>query len=151
MGALTEQEIQPGIVVFLDPLFLRADPRVRNTQDPPIARAGPFLCVTERNGISCWSPITTEPRRERVNLQARWRSGGHPQWLSAPQYLNDGANLWEGPNDVFVAASHKELTDTTNRAHLSHEGLSAVKEEIQAQIRRQDRRCDYSAALSPIL
>lgn len=104
------------------------------------------MCVDEQDGASCWSPITTERRRERLKLHVQWRSGGHSQWLRDDQYLNDGANLWEGPNEIFVAASRQELTEAADRARLSAEGLFAVEQEIRAQRMRRDRDCEYRAA-----
>jgi hypothetical protein len=141
MAELKKQEIEPGIVAFLGPTVLSADPALCHTQDPPVTRAGPFLCVAAQDGTSSWSPVTTEWRRERLELRAEWRSGGHPQWLKADQYLNDGANLWQGPDEVFVAASYQESTGAEDRARLSAEGLAAVEREIDVQAWRRDRDC----------
>lgn len=146
MSALTEREIEPGIVAFLDPRILSEDPRVCNTQDPPIARFGPFLCVATREGFSTWAPITTTPKRARLELKAAWRSGGRWQWSNEEQFLNDGANLWEGPNDAFTRASYKERTEPESRARLSAEGLGAVAGEIEEQAGRRDRDCGALAS-----
>jgi hypothetical protein len=133
-------EVQPGLVAFLNVDVLAADDRVVNTKDPRRGiRAGPFICLSARDEVSQWTQITTEERQERVEIRPDWRRGGHPQWLRDPQYLQDGANVWRGPLEVFVAASHEELTDQTTRAWVTEEGLRAIVEEVVAQRRRRDR------------
>jgi hypothetical protein len=139
MGAIGRDEIEPGLVAFLDPRVLAAQAVVSHTQDPPVVRPGPFVCVSVDGDRSEWSPVTTEYRPERLVIQRRWRSGGHPQWLRDRQYLNDGANLWRGPHEAFLAASRAEVTTALDRAFLSTEGLAAVQAEIEAQRRRRHR------------
>jgi len=141
MAALAEEEIEIGIVAFLEPKILQQDRRVCHTQDPPVTRFGPFLCIAVEGESSSWSPVTTTPNPARLELSEKWRKGGQPQWLKEDQYLNDGANLWKGPNESFVAASFKERTDPTDRARLSPEGLRVVEQELEAQKGRRDRDC----------
>jgi hypothetical protein len=97
------------------------------------------VCVAVGGEGSEWSAVTTEYRPERLVIEREWRSGGHPQWLRDQQYLNDGANLWRGPHEAFVAASHAEATAALDRARLSEEGLAAVQAEIEAQRHRRHR------------
>jgi hypothetical protein len=139
MAAIEREEIEPGLVAFLDPRVLAAEADVFHTQDPPVIRPGPFVCVSVERDRSEWSPVTTEYRPERLAFPREWRSGGHPQWLRDEQYLNDGANLWRGPHEAFVIASHEESTTVSSRARLSTEGLAAVKAEIEAQRQRRHR------------
>lgn len=141
MPAIHDDEIEPGLVVFVDPQQLLADARVCHTKDPPTSRSGPFVCTSSGSGHSTWAPLTTEPRRERLLLEREWLSGGHRQWLRDDQYLNDGANTWTGPDDAFVTASHAELTGPSNRARVSATGMEAIQQEIHRQRRRQDRTC----------
>src|SRR5690349_16607725 len=124
MSILEVGEIEAGIVAFLDPTVLTDDGRVCHAQDPPVTRQGPFVCLCTGAGSSAWTPLTTEWRRERVMVRREWRSGGHPQWLRDDQYVNDGANIWRGPNEAFVHASSLEVTDQTNRARVSEAGLA---------------------------
>jgi hypothetical protein len=139
VAAIDANEIEPGLVVFLEPEALQADGRVTCTKDPPTSRPGPFVCVSADDEISEWMPITTEERWERVSIRREWRSGGHPQWLRDSQYLNDGANVWRGPHEAFVEASRQELTDQSTRARVSEDGLAAIREEVEAQRGRRDR------------
>ncbi len=140
MAALQPDEIRPGLVAFLDPEVLARDERVVNTKDPRTGiRPGPFVCVSERDETSRWAQITTEERRERLPIPPEWRTGGHPQWLRDPQYLQDGANVWHGPNEVFVAASSEELTDTSSRAWVTEDGLVEIASEMGRQRRRRER------------
>ena len=139
MAPIGRNEIKPGLVAFLDPRVLAAQDGVSHTQDPPVARPGPFVCISVGSESSEWTPVTTEYRPKRLVLRREWRVGGHPQWLRDQQYLNDGANLWRGPHDAFTAASSAEATMPLNRARLSTEGLAAVQAEIEAQRHRRHR------------
>jgi hypothetical protein len=141
MTAIGTREITPGLVAFLDPSMLIVDPAVSHTQDSAGMSSRPFVCVLVENGISEWSPTTTERRTERLEIEQAWRSGGHPQWLGEPQYLNDGANVWRGPHESFIEASWQELTFEASRARVSAEGVAAIRAEIAAQQHRRTRRC----------
>jgi hypothetical protein len=134
-------EIEPGLVARLDPRMLGADARVMNTQDPPVTRAGLFICVEVEDELSTWAGVTTTWRDRRLPLRPAWRSGGYRRWRLTPQYLTDGASLWRGPNDAFSEASWSELSSTggRNRARLDGEGLRAVRIEIRRQTGRRHR------------
>ena len=140
MAAIDPDEIEPGLVAFMDPAVFAADGRVSHTKDPPTSRRGPFVCVSVDHEISEWMPITTEARQERLAIRREWRTGGHPQWLGDSQYLNDGANVWRGPLDAFVEASRQDLTERANRAWVSIDGLAEIHAEAEAQRHRRDRQ-----------
>jgi hypothetical protein len=102
------------------------------------------VCYAIDGDTSDWSPITTEPKRERLPIKDEWRSGGnrecsggYAQWLLDDQYLQDGANTYHGPNAAFVAASWQECTALDTRARVSGEGMALVDQEIAAQRRRR--------------
>jgi hypothetical protein len=137
-------EIEPGIVVRLDPAILIEDGRVCHTQNPPLTRPGPFVCVAVEGDLTTWTSVTETPlRRDRLPLQREWRSGGTKPWRLAAQFLADGAALWRGPKEAFVAASWQEIkTRSRSRAYLSEEGLDAVRAEIEAQRHRRHRSCE---------
>ena len=139
MAPIDLDEIEPGLVVFIDPAVLAADSRVSHTKDPPTPRPGPLVCVSVDGATSEWMPITTEWRSEPLAIPREWCSGGHPQWLRDAQYLQDGANIWRGPHAVFVAASRQELTGRSDRARISEDGLAAIHREAETQRQRRDR------------
>jgi hypothetical protein len=140
VAPIDADEVLPGLVAFLDVEVLAADDRVVNMKDPRHGiRPGPFVCLSVDSERSQWAQITTEVRPERLEIRREWRLGGHPQWLGDPQYLQDGANVWRGQLEVFLAASHEELTDRTNRAWVTEDGLREVVREVEAQRRRRDR------------
>ncbi|MGB7589201.1 MAG: hypothetical protein WBM00_10890 [Solirubrobacterales bacterium] len=140
-GRIEIDEIEPGIVVQLDPAVLIASTHVINTQDPPVTRAGLFVCVESDDRVSTWAGMTTGKRRERLELKPEWRRGGRQQWRQGEQFLTDGASLWHGDNRAFVAASWQEISYaiSRNRARLSEEGLAAVRKEVEAQRPRRHR------------
>jgi hypothetical protein len=142
-------EIKPGIVVRLDPAVLLEDDRVCHTQDPPVTRPGPFICVEVDGEMTTWAGVTTTDKKSirpsraagkpvgRLALKQEWRSGGTKRWRLADQFLADGASLWRGPKDVFAASSWQEIkVRTPNRAFLAEEGLDAVRIEIELQRHR---------------
>ena len=148
-------EIAPGIVVRLDPSVLLEDERVCHTQVPPVNRPGPFLCVEVEGEMTTWAGLTTTDKKSvrpthsagrpvgRLALKQEWRSGGPRRWRLADQFLADGASLWRGPKEVFVAASWQEAkVRTPNRAYVSEEGLDAVRIEIELQRHRRHRTCE---------
>jgi len=137
-------EVEPGIVVRLDPAVLVDDDRVCNTLDPPVPRPGPFVCVAVEDEMTTWAGITaTAVRRDRLTLRSEWRSGGTKRWRLAAQFLADGASIWRGPKEAFVAASWQEIkTRSRSRAYLSDEGLDAVRTEIELQRHRRHRSCE---------
>jgi hypothetical protein len=137
-------EIEPGLVARLDPAVLIDDDQVCNTQNPPVSRAGLFVCVATDCDLSTWAGLTTRGRRERLAIKPEWRSGGYKRWRFAPQFLADGASVWRGPTETFAAASWQEVSASggRNRARLSEEGLDAVRKEIEAQRSRRHRSCE---------
>jgi len=138
-GRIDIAEIEPGIVIRLDPEILIASGHVANTQDPPVTRAGLFVCVAADDQVSTWAGMTTGSRKERLEIPPEWRRGGRQQWRRGVQFLTDGASLWHGDNRAFVAASWQELSFaiSRNRARLTPEGMAAVRKEIEAQRRRR--------------
>lgn len=139
MAAIRVEEIEPGLVAFLDPEVLIEDARVWHTQDAADISSRPFVCFSVENGISEWTPTTTDWRSERLEIREAWRSGGHPQWLRDRQYLNDGANVWRAAHEAFVQASQQEVTVESNRARVSDEGVAAIRTEVEAQRHRRTR------------
>lgn len=147
-------EIAPGLVVRLDPRVLNAHPDVCYTQDPPVTRPGLFVCVavepTMSDDITTWAGLTTQPRWERLSIDPDWRTGGFDRWRLTPQYLTDGASLWSGPREAFVAASLQEVSKPSrNRARISRAGLDAIRAEIAAQEGRRHRSSHALDALRP--
>ena len=133
-GCIGVDEIEPGIVVRLDPAILLGDSRACHTQDPPVSRPGPFVCVEIAGDISTWAGLTTTDKKSirpsraagapvgRLALKQEWRSGGTRRWRFAAQFLADGASVWRGPKEAFVAASWQEVKPRSpNRARLSED------------------------------
>jgi hypothetical protein len=152
---ITVDEIEPGLVVWLDPLILIEDRQTINSIDPPVRRQGPFICVAiEDADTSTWAGLTTtrnmrivravSQERGRLLVEPEWRSGGYKRWRDVPHYLTDGANIWKGPNAVFVKASWRERSASggRNRARVSGKGLAVIRDEIEANHRRRYRLKD---------
>lgn len=147
MVAISVDEVEPGLVVFLDQEMLDQDSRVFRTQDLSTVKSRLFICFGLEANQSEWAPITTQGRRERLLLDSVWRTGGEPkcsggfaQWLNEDQYLADGANTYRGPVECFVDASHIECSAVERRARLSAAGVEAVQFEVDRQQFRRHRQ-----------
>ena len=142
-------EIEPGIVVWLEPAILLEDSRVCHTQDPPVLRRGPFVCVATEGDRATWAGLTAtdlegvRPSKAagspvgRLAIKPEWRSGGWRRWRSDPQFLTDGSSLWRGPREAFVKAS-----GPGKPGRLSPDGLHSVRTEIELQRHRRHRACE---------
>lgn len=141
VAPISAGEIKAGLVVLrLDPSVLSRDRRVLHTQDPPVLRPGPFLCVEVTRDETIWAGLTTQHRDERLPFDHQWRINGTKRWRRVPMYLADGASLWCGPAAAFVRASWDERgVGTERRARVSPIGLEAVRAEIARQRNRRHR------------
>jgi hypothetical protein len=144
---IAPEEVEPGVVVRLDPARLLRDSRVVHTQDPPTPRAGPFVCVKVDGDLTTWAGLTGQGRHERLRIDEKWRLGGWSRWSrewgddgSGGQYLTDAANLWIGPRETFSAASRQPQFDREDQARISEEGVLAILVEI-ARNRHRRHRC----------
>lgn len=147
MTAIEVEEIARGLVVFLDKGILNSHPRVTSTgtlsrDDEP----RPCVCYRVEENESVWTPLTTERRGERLEIEEVWKSGGnpdcsggYPQWLEQTQYLQDGANTYRGPHEVFVKASWRECTAMGSRACVSEDGMARINAEIEVQRHRRGK------------
>lgn len=128
---LVEDEIAVGLVAYLDEAALYDDPRIFCTTPQPSREVRPFICFRTENGVSQWSPATTQAKEFRLFLEPAWRWGGGRAWMQERCYLADGANVYIGPNAAFCDASTAEKGRPGNRAHLSADGVAAVQAEVE--------------------
>jgi hypothetical protein len=137
MAELTDDEIAPGLVSWLDQVALNENAAVEKTArflgDP---EPRPFVCFARDGATSSWAPITGQHRKERLLLKPEWRVGGNARWTGQDQYLVDGANTYSGSNADFISAA-EDLTERGNRRALTEDGLTAVLEEVGRQVRRR--------------
>jgi hypothetical protein len=130
---LTLREIRAGAVAYLDYVELRENPEVDHG-DTNINRDGPFLCVQVVGDRSCWIPLTTQHRLERLLIDKKWRQGGSPKFRATDLYVNDGLNTFVGPTAAFVAAGRTEIPFTAfPRPSVQTAGVEAVLAEIKKQ------------------
>lgn len=137
MVKLNANEIQPGVVVWLDQDMLMADSDVEETLPQHHGTVRPFVCLAVDGARCIWTPLTGTHRDERLPIEHGWRSGGAPGWQTVECYLNDGANTYAGPLASFVQASHEERTRPGGRARVSEDGLQTILNEVQRQHHRR--------------
>lgn len=130
--------------MFFDVEKLRTDPDVLTTLTETEAIGNrPFLCVEADDSSSDWSPLTTETSNPmRVKIKQEWKRGDERQWMEDPQSLNDGRNVWRGPNSSFVAASHLERTTKDKRSFVVKPGVDEVRAEIEQRRNERDIEID---------
>ena len=130
---LSRPEIKAGAVAYLDYVVLRENPEVDHG-DTSINRDGPFLCVQIVGDRSCWIPLTTQHRPERLLIEKKWRQGGSPTFKATELYVNDGLNTFVGPTAAFVAAGKSEIPFAAfPRPSVRSAGIAAVIAEINKQ------------------
>jgi hypothetical protein len=134
-------EIAVGLVLELDQVALEQSAEVHSTLpqgiDPDAdPRPGPFVCTEVNRDTSCWSPLTRIPRRERLEIPGLWKTGGTPQWLNDPTYLNDGANLYFCTATSILGAC-VEQSPQGERRGVTAAGVAAIRTEVAKQKGRQ--------------
>ncbi len=143
MSRLGFNEIHVGLVSHLDQTALSKDKRVVDTYPQEYTELRPFVCVAVNPPNSTWTPLTSTPRTERLEIQKEWRLGGIPMWRDRNCYLNDGANVYIGLIGAFVEASAQEQTDKKSRSQMSEDGIAAVLAEIDKQRQRRVSGKDF--------
>ena len=130
MSQLAANEIVVGLVSHLDQTMLTADPDVLDTYPQKQTELRPFVCVEAEAEYSVWTPLSSMFRRERLKIEDAWRQGGIDMWRTRVCFLNDGANIYCGPNGSFIAASIDELTEPETRSRILLEGVQKVRNVI---------------------
>lgn len=151
MAKLTKELIVPGVTAYLSQPVLEGNAAVTKTMPQATlagaqARPGPFLCVEADAEVSIWSPITHESHSKfypRLELIQEWRADGPKIWLQTRQYLNDGANLYQGEHGHFIAAELDSADGAWGKApvhaRLLQPGVAAVRGEVEKQRGRRIR------------
>jgi len=142
-------EIRPGLVAWLDPAILIGSGRMMFTVEPPVKRAGWFVCIAVDGFVATFAGLTTNPgehlvrlkpgeqgrlepgERGRLAIKPEWRSGGTHRWRTDPQFLTDGTGVWHGDKDVFARATHRERCSADQRARITGKGIAAVRQEVE--------------------
>lgn len=92
----------------------------------PTTRDGPLVCFQQVGNKSAWTAVTTQFRRERLEIKAEWRSGGSLAWRENDQF----ATTYVGPADAFVWAASEELPFEVRPA-VSALGVAAIIAEVR--------------------
>ena len=130
---LLTNEISVGAVAYFDTALLNGDPRLIKPQYPA-NRASPFVCFQINGTDSAWAVITTQYRKERLEISKPWRQEGSIQWKTDDLYLNDGACTYTGPNQAFVDAAINETPFTTiNRPQVTPDGIAAIINTVMSR------------------
>lgn len=88
---LALRDIKFGAIAYLDYVVLREDPQV-NHGGTRINRDGPFLCVQVLGDRSCWVPLTTQHRQERLLVERKGREAGSQKFRATDLYLGKPAD-----------------------------------------------------------
>lgn len=126
-------EIAVGAVAYFDISLLNSDQRITKPQHPA-NRASPFVCFQTDGTNSAWAVITTQYRKERLEILKLWRQEGSIQWNNDTLYLNDGACTYTGPNQAFIDAAVNETPFTKiNRPQITLNGIAAITPVVIAR------------------
>lgn len=126
---LTNEEIFIGAVAYFSVDAIKGDQFERTGAidmiDPGAVR--PFVCYIASETSSCWSPITSTHRDERLMIAPTDR-----ELMPGPMmYLADGRNSVRGPNNAFIeAANGCDTKNASTRPRVRYPKIFAVRDEI---------------------
>lgn len=129
---LNLNELEPGVVAFLDTRILLHDRRLRRPPNNGTEFCSrPFLCIEVGAGTTSWLALTRQPgsHNQRVRLHPAWLLG--PQWWThgRPQYINDVREPYHGRDVVFADAARGETPFWYDpRPRVSAQGLRLIRE-----------------------
>jgi hypothetical protein len=128
--ALTNEQIFVGSIAYFSVDILKGDPFTRKGGVDHIAPGAvrPFVCYDSSEAESCWAPITSTYRSERVEVRALDREN-----MPGPtMYLNDGTSSVKGSNDAFIqaAAGYDQKNDRT-RPRIRNPKIFEIIAEIE--------------------
>jgi hypothetical protein len=127
-----------GIVAYLDPAILDRTPGVK-LPAYPVARSGPFICLSLVGGASRWVALTSRPgvadarievpRDSVINATGRFTE---QQYVAQ---VRGAVALYAGPLDVFVRASDALESPYIERRRpfVLPFGLAAIEAAIAAR------------------
>lgn len=127
-------EIEPGIVAYIDTSILLSDSRVTRPNDDQF-KSRPFLCVVVGAGKTLWLNLTTQPGRynHRFALRPEWRLHGSRMWRTHPSFVNNPGEPYIGRDVSFVDAARDEMEMPFKRPRVSSEGIAAIVAEMAAR------------------
>lgn len=134
--ALPLDQIDPGVVAWIDTRVLLADPRLMRASGSGVFRSGPFLCVAVGPGYTTWLELTTRPGKwnHRFHIRREWRTGGPAFWRAHDNYVNNVAETFVGRDVVFADAARNEPHNwPQNRARVAPEGIEAITLEMRSR------------------
>lgn len=107
---LTLDQIEPGIVAWLDADALNADARVGDTGAIGVR---PFICVDVGPGCTAWLACTSRDRPlrclRRLPVPEDARFDGTAGWRTGPCFVRDIRHLVSGRDVAFVDASASHM------------------------------------------
>ena len=114
---LTEAEMVVGVVAYLDPAMLDADPMVLAPASPTEGRR-PFVCIGRAGKLSAWMALTSQagPNRSHLAIPTAVRRRGRGVWRTGPSFANKVFATYIGPHASFIgAAAHEDDFDAEDR------------------------------------
>lgn len=132
---LTLQDIEPGVVVWLDSDALNADSRASATGAVGVR---PFVCVDVGPGTTTWLALTTKDRPHhdakfrRFPIPAGAKFNGPPVWRTQPNYIRDMACPVVARDTVILAAS-RDTWKGPNRARVAFYVIANLRQRICIQ------------------
>lgn len=101
---ITEAELEPGLVLHLDPDELLAQGATFTCSESKRVRGGHFfLCLSVEENAGRWLPLYSNMGIGRQALEQTSRTG-HPKWTNATCYWH-GGQVWNAPHSAVVVAA----------------------------------------------
>ena len=137
MAKVTESEVRPGLVVYLDTDRLRelggseTNAEVAASGDRAVEGPHQFLILeVDRSNDRCLAvPLFSNQAPGSLPLSRDKMGGSHPRWVSASTYYFSRWQHWYIPISAVAATSDGELSDPGDRstyAEGSEQDLRAI-------------------------
>jgi len=124
---ISEDEIQPGLVLHLNPDELqRLGGTFTGPQDKRVKSGHFFLCLKRTDDTGVWVPLFFNPGSGRQPVSSAGRSG-HPKWTEGTFHWHE-YQIWTAPHSGVIEAAEAggDLSTPGARNSLAIEQLPDV-------------------------
>jgi hypothetical protein len=130
---LDSSEIEPGLVMFLNPGVLLQRGAAASCGDAyRVTQEHHFVCLARENGHSLWAPLSSSAGTNGTRLLVPQNAKqGHESWTRNNSYLNHGNQTWRGPNEAFIAASRADRSQRFQRNRVVPQLVDAIMDEVR--------------------
>jgi hypothetical protein len=129
---VNEEEIQPGLVLFLNPaILLSHGAQTSCSEQHRVQREHLFVCLERSGERSLWVPLSSsEGNGSRLRVP-RGAKAGHERWVSGDTFLFHGNQTWVCTIAALIEAAATDVSQRWNRNRVVPEFLDTIRDEVR--------------------